>query len=303
MTAPRLSVVLCNYNHESVLARALTALLAQTYPAHEIIVVDDGSTDESVGVVEGLMKRHPNLRLLRNKSNRGVVYSGNLGLAAVTGDYVGWYAADDLAFPRLFERIAEAARAHPQAGVIAAEPVIEPIGDRAAARAYRYDLGAGVAAFDGSAFVRRQRDRYLWLCSAALMLRVDALRAHGGWSAEMDWLADWVAVYALAIRHGAVCIEEPLAMLQEDARSFGRLAAAEPGRRDRAIGLLLDWLRDRENRDLRRAFRDAPLMLRYALGERLFPILARRPADADLLAAATWAWARHRLSFALAARS
>ena len=52
MATPSLSVVLPNYNHAKLIGRALAALLAQKRAADEIIVIDDGSTDDSVAVIE-----------------------------------------------------------------------------------------------------------------------------------------------------------------------------------------------------------------------------------------------------------
>ena len=62
--------------------------LTQTPSAQEIIVVDDGSTDDSVEIVEAMQRRHQSIRLIRNKTNQGIVASVKTALAVATGDYL-----------------------------------------------------------------------------------------------------------------------------------------------------------------------------------------------------------------------
>jgi len=74
MTIPAtLSVVLPNYNHAKLIGRALEALLAQGRAADEIIVIDDGSTDDSVRVIDRFAGRAPSIRVLQNANNTGVI--------------------------------------------------------------------------------------------------------------------------------------------------------------------------------------------------------------------------------------
>ena len=67
MATPSLSVVLPNYNHAKLIGRALAALLAQKRAADEIIVIDDGSTDDSVRVIERIAAKAPAIRILHNR--------------------------------------------------------------------------------------------------------------------------------------------------------------------------------------------------------------------------------------------
>src|SRR5258707_12471256 len=70
---PTLSVVLPNYNHARFIGRALAALLGQERAADEIIVIDDGSTDDSVAVIERIAAAAPTIRLLRSPSNAALI--------------------------------------------------------------------------------------------------------------------------------------------------------------------------------------------------------------------------------------
>jgi len=93
---PHLSIVIPAYNEERrlprTLARVMEYLETQPYPA-EVIVVDDGSADNTVGVVEELLPAHPNLRLIRN-DHRGKAYTVRTGVLAAQGRYVLFCDAD-----------------------------------------------------------------------------------------------------------------------------------------------------------------------------------------------------------------
>lgn len=93
MRAPRVSVVLPVYNRADYVAEAIASVYAQTLPPEELVVVDDGSTDASVEVVERCAR--PGLRILR-QPNRGIGAARNRGVAAATGELVAFIDSDDL---------------------------------------------------------------------------------------------------------------------------------------------------------------------------------------------------------------
>lgn len=92
---PRVSVVVPCYNAERFVAATLRAVLAQAGASLEVIVVDDGSTDASVAIVE---QQFPQVRLIR-RTNGGVATARNAGIAAATGDWVAFCDADDIWLP------------------------------------------------------------------------------------------------------------------------------------------------------------------------------------------------------------
>ncbi len=75
-----LTVIVPNFNHSRFLGQALGALAGQTRPPDEVIVIDDASTDDSITVIEAWLPKLPNARLLRNRTNLGVVRNMNIGL-------------------------------------------------------------------------------------------------------------------------------------------------------------------------------------------------------------------------------
>jgi GT2 family glycosyltransferase len=85
---PESSVVLCTYNRSAMVARALAALREQSLPpdAFEIVVVDDGSTDDTPQVLAAAAREMPNLKRLTHPLNRGLAASRNTGVAAARAD-------------------------------------------------------------------------------------------------------------------------------------------------------------------------------------------------------------------------
>ena len=67
----KLSAILPNYNHGKYLNESIKALLSQTTPPHEIIVIDDGSTDNSLEVLAQIQSRNPEIRIEKNHHNLG----------------------------------------------------------------------------------------------------------------------------------------------------------------------------------------------------------------------------------------
>lgn len=95
-SSERISVVIPLYNKEQEVERALRSVINQSLAPREIIVVDDGSTDASVAIVERIMEEHKgvSIRLVRQE-NSGVSAARNRGIAEATGDYVALLDADD----------------------------------------------------------------------------------------------------------------------------------------------------------------------------------------------------------------
>ena len=101
---PLVSIICLCYNHARFLREALDSVLTQTYPNIEVVIVDDCSTDGSVGIIEEYLQRHPRLKFISTGHNRGNTTAFNIGWRASQGDYVIDFATDDVLLP---ERVAQ----------------------------------------------------------------------------------------------------------------------------------------------------------------------------------------------------
>lgn len=102
---PKISILVASYNYEQYIGETLDSLLAQTYKNFEVVVVDDGSKDNSVKLIKRYVKKYPNVFLYRheNGENRGLVNTIKLGLEKSTGKYVAFCESDDYWLPNNLE--------------------------------------------------------------------------------------------------------------------------------------------------------------------------------------------------------
>jgi len=114
MHKPLISVVLSVYNGEEYLAEAIESILAQSYKKFEFIVIDDGSTDNSLEIIKSYTDERI---ILISRKNRGLVFSLNEGIKKAKGKYIARMDADDIAMPTRFEEQVTFLEAHPKVGV------------------------------------------------------------------------------------------------------------------------------------------------------------------------------------------
>lgn len=112
---PKFSVIVSSHNYQHLMAQTLDSLLAQSYRKFEIIVVDDGSTDRSVELIQRYVRDHPRVVSLYQHpqgANRGLAASLRLGAENASGEYLAFCEADDLWTPDHLDEIVRLIRDH-----------------------------------------------------------------------------------------------------------------------------------------------------------------------------------------------
>jgi putative sugar O-methyltransferase len=231
---PTVSIILCNYNHAHYLNESLTAICEQSHPADEIIVVDDGSSDNSTEVIKQFQDRYPSVTLLCNETNKGLLYSINYALKVAKGDFIVWAAADDRLFPNFLERNLACLSKYPQAHLIFSRlstftdgtNIIRDYTEENTGKAFDYTKTEHF--ISPTQLVNRLQESYLWMSGNTVLARRSVLLEMGGFNSQLKWHADWFAFYAMAIKHGACVIPETLAQMRERPNTYSQSGMNNP---------------------------------------------------------------------------
>ena len=109
---PAISVILPVFNGARYVSEAIRSITNQSFRDFELIIIDDGSTDNSLKIIELIIAGDDRCRVL-SRENKGIVFSCNQALAMARGDYVFRMDADDIAMPHRFERQVSYLRLNP----------------------------------------------------------------------------------------------------------------------------------------------------------------------------------------------
>lgn len=182
MTDPLVSVLMPVYNGAKYLQQAMDSVLAQTFADFELIVVDDGSVDDSPDIVRAYSDKR--IRLIKNASNLGLAGARNRALGEARGKYVAWLDADDVSASHRLQRQVALLDAHPD--VCACGTWVKTIGVAAGQR-WTYPVG--------SDSVRVRMLFHNPLATSSVMVRRDVLSKNNLWFDEVQPPAEDYALW------------------------------------------------------------------------------------------------------------
>lgn len=228
---PAVTVLIGAYENERTVARAIESVLAQSERRLELLVIDDGSADDSAGVAAAAIGTDPRGRVIRLERNLGIAASLNQALRAAAAPVIAIQDADDYSAPSRLER---------QLAVLAAEPDVAVVGTRmrevdASGRelrprtsfaagdvgpvlmrfnpipngcsAFRRDVALGLGGYDPRYRYATEYDLWLRIAERHRLVTIDeglATRVMGGDNvaarAERAQLAEGIAIRARALR-------------------------------------------------------------------------------------------------------
>ncbi len=112
---PRISVILPVYNGEKYLSESIHSLFAQTFTDFEVVVIDDGSEDDTQGILSRFSDAR--LRIIRLSQHQGLVSALNTGIRESASQFIARMDADDISMPRRFERQLAFLHSHPEIAI------------------------------------------------------------------------------------------------------------------------------------------------------------------------------------------
>ncbi|MDD4286888.1 MAG: glycosyltransferase [Candidatus Peribacteraceae bacterium] len=164
--APLVSVVMPAFNVEQYIAEAIESILSQSFSDFELIIVNDGSSDRTLNVIEDYARRDPRICYRSNSQNLNAAVAANIGLTLARGIYIARMDADDIAVPQRLEKQVRFLESHPEVGVVGGAMMLMTEDKRILAkREYRLTNEA----------IQKRIFKYSPFCHASIMFRKSIL--------------------------------------------------------------------------------------------------------------------------------
>lgn len=205
---PKVTVIIATYNAIAYLPSTVDSVIKQTFTDFEVLIIDDGSTDETVEWVSKLVD--PRVRLI-SQANQGVAVARNQGITGAQGEYVAFLDADDLWEPTKLEKQVKCLEENPLVGLVNTSIVnIDEQGK---------PLGAVNASDVEGNVLKYIVEENLILCGSAPMVRRSCLEAVQGFDQKLMSAEDWDLWIRLAARYEFAVIREPLVLYRQHLNS------------------------------------------------------------------------------------
>lgn len=118
---PETSIIMTSYNYEKYISQTIDSVINQTYSNWELIIVDDGSEDNSIEIINSYIKKHPDkisLYTHPNNQNNGIIATNMLGFSKVKGKYIAFLESDDYWHESNLEKKVNALKKYPQVSLV-----------------------------------------------------------------------------------------------------------------------------------------------------------------------------------------
>ena len=222
---PKLSVIIPLYNKAPYIRKALDSVFAQTYTDYELIVVDDGSSDNSLAVAKQCITdrcavdrctvdRHDGCRSalpveIIEQANSGVSAARNNGVAASSGDYLAFLDADDWWEPAFLEKMAQLIEDYPEAGLYASNYMYYKPGKT---RVAVNNIETGYFNYPKAYYEGREMP--IW--TGATMISRRVMDEMGGFPLGIKLGEDFLLWAKIAMQYKVAFLNEPLAWYNND---------------------------------------------------------------------------------------
>lgn len=211
---PKVSVAMGIYNVGDTLAEALDSIFAQTFQDFEIVMCDDGSTDNTLEVAKRYQEKYPDkVVILQNEVNMGLNYTLNHCLENIKSEYVARMDGDDICVPTRFEKQVKFLDENPDYAIVSSPMILyDDKGDFRQTVAIEYPQKKD--------FIKDNP-----FCHAPVMIRTEAYKKVGGYTVDKRMLRVedvdlWFKLYAAGYK--GYNIQEPLYKMRDDREAVSR---------------------------------------------------------------------------------
>lgn len=203
MIKPKVSIIIPTYNRAKTIIKAIDSILYQTYKDYEIIIIDDGSTDNTKETIQSYLAI-ANIYYYRQE-NKKTAAARNFGIKKSKGDYIAFLDSDDLWFPRKLEMQVKILSENPDVGAVGSNQMLIDENGKELGLKYSYNkLKSGF-------IFKELLLRKFYISTQTLLVRKEVFNDVGLFDEKLkNALEDWELTLRIAQKYRIIMIKQPL---------------------------------------------------------------------------------------------
>ncbi|MCA9472047.1 MAG: glycosyltransferase [Nitrospirales bacterium] len=293
MSQLSLSAVMANYNHGCYLRDMLSSILGQSRRPEEFIVIDDGSTDHSVSIMEEMSAQDPIMRFVRHDQNQGGVESVREAIGLSSGEYLSIPSADDKYSTEFYEKEMDILAQFPEAGLCMSDYSFLFV-ESGKEVTKRHEWGDTSRYFSPDELAHVMNGNYI--AGITAILKRSAVEEVGGFLESLKWHCDWFTNLAVGFRYGVCYVPEALGVIRVQNRSYSASGKRDWSEQKIVLHRILSLLKGLEFQDILPYFIKGKVMNHF--GDEIIRAVLEAPEHWDLKTLQLihypwWQWSQH----------
>ena len=200
---PTVSVIIPTYNRAHLIGRAIKSVLNQTYQDFELIIVDDGSTDNIEDIIRQFQEKDKRIKYIKHDKNKGASAARNTGIKNSKGKYIAFQDSDDEWFPNKLEKQMKIFKKEsPNLGIVYTGFYRIKDSEK------KYIPSHEIVKKEGSIYEELLKGNFI--TTQSILVRKECFKKVGIFDENLPRLQDWELVMRLSKYYDFECIDEPL---------------------------------------------------------------------------------------------
>lgn len=257
---PLLTIFIPSYNYGHFLPQAIDSVLAQDFSDYELIIIDDGSTDDSVHIAETYAQKDARIRFIAHRTNGGLFKRLKEALEMARGIYFHGFSADDIYLPGFLSKSMKALQDHPEIGLCCADFSYFKDDFNSIDPKKLLPTATAIEKFSPEKVLSLFKTSPFWIPGTTCIVKRDLFLQYGGLDAQLENLSDWFLCHHLALFQGVIYIPEILTSMRLHSQTYTNQVKKNKKRKRRVYRHLLNKLSLKENKEICRRFIEAKLL-------------------------------------------
>ncbi|MEZ5315195.1 MAG: glycosyltransferase family 2 protein [Chlamydiales bacterium] len=239
---PNLSIFIPCYNYGKYLSESIDSVLSQNYSQYEILLIDDGSTDETAKLGQSYSDKYPHIFYIRNPRNLGLFETCKIALKRARGAYFHFFSADDRYLPGFLSKSMGMLKEHPHLNLVCSTVSYFDDGSPDIRFNPLIPNCSKNTIFNQEELLRLIHKTDFFVPGTSCIVRRNLIDHYGGFDPKLENIADWFLFHKIAFSEGLGYLPDTLISMRVHETTLTNMVKKNKHRRRATFHRLLDHL-------------------------------------------------------------